>query len=172
MVSISCSLTARRPKDTRENVIATREFSVNVVSEHIASAMNATSVECPANVDEWEVAGLKMRPSTGIKPPLVAESLINLECELYHHLDIGPPTADGVSSVPPTTTLVLGLIQRVHVNEGVLTPDGATIDPAKLQAVARMGGTAYARVSNGFELPRPVWKQMRERMEGRAGDHH
>ena len=63
MVSISCSLTTRRPKDTRENILATRQFSVNIVSEHLAVPMNATSVECPADVDEWEIAGLKKRSS-------------------------------------------------------------------------------------------------------------
>ena len=71
--------------------------------------------------------------------------------------------------MPPTTTLILGLIQRVHVNEGILTPDGSAIDPAKLQAVARLGGTAYAKVNEGFELARPVWKEMRAQMEGESG---
>ena len=71
--------------------------------------------------------------------------------------------------MPPTTTLILGLIQRVHVNEGILTPDGSAIDPAKLQAVARLGGTSYAKVNEGFELARPVWKEMRSQMEGESG---
>ncbi|KAL1703004.1 hypothetical protein EV121DRAFT_208875 [Schizophyllum commune] len=169
MVSISCSLTTRRPKDTRENILATRQFSVNIVSEHLAVPMNATSVECPADVDEWEIAGLRKRPSVGIKPALVDASLVNFECELYHHLDIAPPSETGQASLPPTTTLILGLIQRVHVNEGILTPDGSAIDPAKLQAVARLGGTAYAKVNEGFELARPVWKEMRTQMEGELG---
>ncbi|KAL1748827.1 hypothetical protein HDZ31DRAFT_28798, partial [Schizophyllum fasciatum] len=179
MISISCSLSDRRPKDTRENILATREFSVNIVSEHLAAPANATSVECPAHVDEWRIAGLTKRPSVrpslvatsecGIKPALVDESLVNFECELYNHLDISPPIIPDAFVAPPTTTLILGLIQRIHVNEGILTPDGTAIDPAKLQAVARMGGRAYANVNNGFELERPAWSDLKVQMEGEQG---
>ena len=52
--------------------------------------------------------------------------------------------------MPPTTTLILGLIQRVHVNEGILTPDGSAIDPAKLQAVARLGDEDAVDERGGF----------------------
>ncbi len=45
-------------KDTLLNVIATREFVVNIVTEAIAEKMNLTSAQVPPEVDEFELAGL------------------------------------------------------------------------------------------------------------------
>lgn len=63
MVSVSFSLSPRRPKDTRENILATKEFVVNIISEPFVEAANSTSVEAPEDVDEWTVAGLTKEPS-------------------------------------------------------------------------------------------------------------
>lgn len=63
MVSISFSLSKRRPKDTRENILATKEFTVSIVTETIVDAANSTSVESPVNTDEWIISGLNQEPS-------------------------------------------------------------------------------------------------------------
>jgi len=76
-----------------------------------------------------------------------------MECELYHTKDICLPLSD-----EPTTTMILGLIRKVHVRESVLDEDGKTVDPAKLQCVSRLGGTTYARLLEGFDIPRISWK--------------
>lgn len=66
--------------------------------------------------------------------------------------------------------MVLGLIKRIHVRRSVLGRDG-TIDPARLRAVSRVGGSKYARIGEGFELRRPNWSAVKEgyRRRGRAG---
>ena len=46
-------------KDTLNNVKATGEFVVNIVSEELASKMVATSVEIAAQVNEFELVGLE-----------------------------------------------------------------------------------------------------------------
>lgn len=58
MVSVSFSLSARRPKDTRENILSTKEFTISIITEDIIEAANSTSVESPANTDEWIISGL------------------------------------------------------------------------------------------------------------------
>lgn len=63
MLSVSFSLSPRRPKDTRENILATKEFVVNIISEPFIEAANATCVEAPEEVDEWKLSGLGMVPS-------------------------------------------------------------------------------------------------------------
>lgn len=45
-------------KDTCTNVLATKEFVVNIVSEAFAQAMNSTAIDGPPELDEWEVSGL------------------------------------------------------------------------------------------------------------------
>ncbi|KIJ67919.1 hypothetical protein HYDPIDRAFT_83493 [Hydnomerulius pinastri MD-312] len=156
LLSVSFSLSPSKPKDSRENIIATKEFTVSIISEPFVEAANVTSVEAPAGVDEWEISGLTMARSVDVKPPWVKESAVGLECELFYTYDIRPPGSDTV-----THTLVLGLIKRVHVRESVLT-DNDTIDPGKLRAVSRLGGTTYARVGGGFDLGRPSWKAIRD----------
>jgi hypothetical protein len=42
----------------------------------------------------------------------------------------------------------------MHVEDRVLTPDGH-IDPAKLDTIGRLGGEAYVRTRETFELKRP-----------------
>ena len=103
------------------------------------------------------------------------ESAVSLECEvrddlhiwsityicpqLYHWHDIRAPNSTDV-----THTLVLGHIKSVHVRNAVLSDDG-TVDPAKLRAVSRLGGSTYARVGEGFDLSRPSWKKTQDAYE-------
>ncbi|KAJ6625565.1 hypothetical protein B0H10DRAFT_1782892 [Mycena sp. CBHHK59/15] len=153
LVSISFSLSQKRAKDTRENVIDTKEFTVNIISEPLAEAANCTAVEAPASVDEWLLSGLTPSPSTLVKPACVQESAVSLECELYFLKDLSPPDSSRI-----TTTLVLGLVKKAHVHESVLDAEGSSVDPRKLRPLARLGGTTYSRLTEGFDLDRTSWK--------------
>ena len=77
--------------------------------------------------------------------------------QLYSSQDI---TTSG--SPEPSTTIVLGLIKKIHVREAVLNEDGMTIDPAKLRPIARLEGTTYGRLLEGFDLSRISWKSIRD----------
>ncbi|KAK7053350.1 hypothetical protein VNI00_003976 [Paramarasmius palmivorus] len=157
LLSVSFQLPKNRPKDTRENILSTKEFTVNIISEHFVQAANACSVEAPASVDEWIVSGLTMEPSRAVKPPCVKESLVSMECELHFHHDIAT-----LDTQELTHTLVLGLIKQVHVRESVLSEDGLQADPAQLRPIARMGGLSYSRLTEGFDIPRVSWKASQE----------
>ncbi|KAI0315139.1 hypothetical protein OF83DRAFT_1133414 [Amylostereum chailletii] len=159
LVSISMTLSPQRPKDTRENILATKEFVLNLISEPFAEAANATSVEAPAEVDEWIVSGLTEEPSTTVKPGRVRESAVSLECELYSYQDIYPDGAD-----VPSTTIILGKVKVAHVRNAVLQADGLQLDPAKLRVISRLGGSTYARVGEGFDIARPSWKEVKKEM--------
>jgi flavin reductase (DIM6/NTAB) family NADH-FMN oxidoreductase RutF len=60
---ISCTAPRRGLKDTRENILATKEFVVNLISEPFIEAANSTSVDAPSDIDEWVVSGLVGEPS-------------------------------------------------------------------------------------------------------------
>ncbi|KAJ6499223.1 flavoprotein oxygenase, partial [Mycena sanguinolenta] len=160
LLSVSFSLSQTRSKHTRENIKATQEFTVNIVGEGMAEAANCTSAEAPADADEWILSGLTMTPSTFVKPACVLESAVSLECELYFLKDLSPPNSELL-----TATLVLGLIKKAHVHESVLDADGATVDPAKLRVISRLGGLTYARMLEGFDIPRTSWKEARPAYE-------
>ncbi|TFK74595.1 hypothetical protein BDN72DRAFT_759620 [Pluteus cervinus] len=164
IISLSFSIPSKRPKDTRENILATKEFTVNIVTESLVQAINATSAEAPAHVDEWVLSGLSQGPSKSVRPPVVLESPVNLECELYSSQDIHHPKTGEL-----TTTLVLGRIKQLHVRNSVLSEDGHSIDPAKLRPISRLGGTKYGRLLEGFSLPRVSWKASKEAYEALLG---
>ncbi len=132
-------------KDTLRNIIATREFVLNIVSEEFAQQMNACSAELPPEVDEFEISGLTALASELVRPPRVAESHIQMECRLEQIVH--------VSTEPLGGSLVLGQVLRFHVRESLL--DNFKIDPEKLHAIGRMAGATYTRTRDRFEMERP-----------------
>lgn len=143
-----CPMTRRAPdprKDTLRNIVETREFVVNIVTEAIAERMNVTSGEYPPEVDEFELSGLTPVPSDLVRAPRVAESPVNMECRLYLTMEI--------SELPGGGNLVLGEVLRFHVDDAYF--DDYRIDPARLQAVGRMSGNLYTRTADLFEMIRP-----------------
>lgn len=133
-------------KDSYANVMQSGEFVVNVVTYALAEKMNLTAAELDPAIDEFEVAGLTKMPSRTVQPPRVAESPINFECRVTQIVD--------VSTEPGGASIVIGRIQHLHVDESVLT-DGA-IDVRKLDPLARLGGSAYARLAEAFDMVRPM----------------
>ena len=52
-------------KDTAANILATKGFTVNLISEPFVHNANACSVDAPADVSEWDLSGLTRAPSVG-----------------------------------------------------------------------------------------------------------
>lgn len=132
-------------KDTLRNVMATREFVVNIVSEEFVERMNATAATVGPEVDEFELSGLTPIASELVKPARVAESHVQMECRLLQVVH--------VSDQPLGGSVVLGEVLRFHVDEDFI--ENFRIDPDKLRAVGRMAGSTYARTTDRFELQRP-----------------
>jgi flavin reductase (DIM6/NTAB) family NADH-FMN oxidoreductase RutF len=137
-----------RRKDTLENVEATREFVVNVVSEDFAEQMNLCSAEYAPEVDEFAVSGLTPIPSDLVRPPRVAESRIHMECRLVQVVHI--------SAKPLGGSLVIGEVLRFHVADEIV--EHFRIDPERLRPIGRMGGPTYTRTTDRFEMERPKGK--------------
>ena len=144
VVSFACGV--RVPtKDTLANVRATGEFVVNIVTEEIAERMNLTSGEYEAAVNEFEVSGLTPVASECVRPPSVVESPVNMECRVLQIID--------VSTKPLGGSLVIGEVVRFHIDHGLI--ENFRIDPDKLRAIGRMGGSGYTRTRDRFEMVRP-----------------
>lgn len=134
-------------KDTLNNIEQTREFVVNIVSEDFAAQMNQTAPEFPPEVNEFEVSGLTPLASDLVKPARVKESRIQMECRLLQVLHI--------SDKPLGGSLVIGEVVRFHFADELGIGDNMRIDPAKLEAIGRMGGPTYVRTTDLFDLQRP-----------------
>jgi flavin reductase (DIM6/NTAB) family NADH-FMN oxidoreductase RutF len=133
-------------KDTLLNVEAVGEFVVNVAVEDLAEKMNTTSAEIPHGQSEAVLAGLTLAPSVKVRPPRVAESPVHLECVVRGIMSMG----EGAIAA----NLVIGEVVLIHVEERVLDAAGG-VDPRKLRAIARLGGSDYCRTSDLFQMERP-----------------
>jgi flavin reductase (DIM6/NTAB) family NADH-FMN oxidoreductase RutF len=133
-----------KQKDTGLNAIATGEFVVNLVTEALAEAMNRTATELPAEIDEYEYAGLAAAASRTVKPPRVAASPVAMECRVSQVVQIG----DGQ---PGSGYVVFGEVQHIYVADGVLA-DNYRINLETYKPIGRMSGPHYSRTNEMFEM--------------------
>lgn len=139
-------------KDTVRNIEQTGEFVWNLVTRDLADAMNRSSAQVPAEVNEFELAGLTASASRLVKPPRVAESRVSFECRCTQIVQL--QGSDG-EKVP--TWLVLGEVVAVHIAHAVLK-DGV-YNTALAGHILRGGGPAdYFSVGPEqlFKLGRPT----------------
>ena len=133
-------------KDTLKNIHANGDFVVNIVTEALAEAMNITATELPAEVNEFELAGLTAVPSVRVAPPRLAESPVNYECKVAEIVDIG----DGGKG---SGSVVIGEVMHLHVADEVLQPN-FHIDIQALRPIGRLAGPNYAYIRETFEIKR------------------
>ena len=131
-------------KDTFRNLQESGEFTLCLVGEENAEAMNVTGADFPPGVDELAMAGLTTAPSAKIRTPRIAESPVALECTVWKTIPIG------------THHLVLGEVQAMHVRDDcMLDVQRLYVDTPKLNLIGRMhGGGWYARTADRFDMPR------------------
>ena len=130
-------------KDTVANLRATGEFVVNVVPFRLRDAMNASSGNHPAGVDEFELAGLEKAASQVVAPPRVAEAPAALECKVWRIIEL-----PGEANV-----MVIGEVLGVHIDDAVIV--GGKVDVTLFQPLSRLGYRDYAAVTEVFSLKRP-----------------
>lgn len=128
-------------KDSAQNVLDTEEFVHNVVTADLAEAMNATSATLPPEESEFDHADVTRAATESVEPPRVAGADLAFECELYDAIDVG------------ISTLILGKVVMVHVDDGVTTE--GKVDVGNVDAVGRLAGNYYASTEDRFRLERP-----------------
>lgn len=138
-----------RFKDSLNNVEATGEFVANIATWALRDSVWQTSIPAPANIDEFELAGLTPIASTLVAPPRVAESPVHLECA--HVQTIRLPHVD----IHNANHVVIGKVVGVHIDESVIN-DGI-VDELALQPMARLGYLNYTRLTEVHSKPFPTW---------------
>lgn len=131
-------------KDTGENIRRTEVFTVNIVSVAIAEAMHVCAARYPRGVDELTEAGLTACPGVKIAAPYIAEAPAAFECRRTLTLELGK-----------SRQIILGEIVQAHYQPGVVDPETLRVDPAALDAIARLGGDTCATIRDRFEMLTP-----------------
>ena len=146
MLGVSIGFRRGEPKDTLRNIRDTSVFAVNLCSEDLLEAMNATSGEFGPSVDEFEVAGLTAEAGEATAAPVVGEAKAVLECMLFREVDLG--------AAP--NVLVIGEVKAIRLSQDLeVDSDNWAVDPTALRAVGRLGADRYSLLRDIIELPRP-----------------
>ena len=136
-----------KPKDTLLNILETKECTISIISYEMIHQASLASAPFEPGVDEFVKAGFTKLPSQKVKPFGVAESPFVMEAKLLKHIDFG--------GKPGSANMLICEILMIHIREDILNEKGS-IDPRKIDQVARMGGAWYTRAAQGlFELPQP-----------------
>lgn len=132
------------PKDTARNIRQTHNFVVNLANEALAEAMVACAASLPPGESELDHAGLTTCPSTSIEAPRIAEAPVSLECTEWATMEIGD------------NRLVIGVVKRLHAQDGILDPTSLRVNREAYRPVGRMHGPdGYTRTRDFFTIDRP-----------------
>jgi flavin reductase (DIM6/NTAB) family NADH-FMN oxidoreductase RutF len=143
IVMVSIGRREGAPKDTAANLLATGEGVVHICHRPLAAEMVATSANPDAATDEFELAGLAKAPAVKVAALRIAAAAVALEAKVERHLEVG---------AGPNDVFLLEVV-HIHVDDAYVV-DGLA-DPAKLEAVGRLGGRLYCDTSAPFEASRP-----------------
>lgn len=144
---------ARRVRDnntkhTLQNVLEVPEVVINIVTYDMVQQTSLASCEFPKEVNEFIKAGFTAEAATIVKPPMVKESKVKMECKV---IEVKPLGTEGGAG-----NLVICEVLRMHIDDSLLTDD-KKMDQRKINHVARLGGDWYCKVdeTNLFVVPKP-----------------
>ncbi len=135
-------------KHTLENVKEVPEVVINIVTYDMVQQVSLASCEFPKEVSEFIKAGFTEQPATVVKPPMVKESHIKMECRVN---EIKPLGTEGGSG-----NLVICEVLVLHIDDSLLDENKKPVQQ-KIHHIARLGANWYCRVdeSNLFEVEKP-----------------
>src|SRR6478609_8361610 len=144
---------ARRVRDNTtkhslQNILEVPEVVINIVTYDMVQQTSLTSCEYPKGTDEFIKAGFTKEPATLVRPPMVKESKVKLECKVIEVKSLGEGGGAG--------NLVICEVLRLHIDDSLLNED-RKFDQQKFELVARLGGDWYCKVGreNLFTVPKP-----------------
>lgn len=136
-------------KHTLQNVLEVPEVVIGNVHYDMVQQISLSSTEYDKGENEFIKSGLTMLPAELVKPPLIAESPVNLECKVIEVKALGTEGGAG--------NLVICEVVKIHIREEFLNNEG-NLDQKKLNLVSRLGGNWYGKTSPEtlFEVPKPL----------------
>ncbi|MDX3905826.1 MAG: flavin reductase family protein [Pigmentiphaga sp.] len=119
-------------KDTLRNVRMSGEFVVNTVPDTLAETVQACGQAFLPEVSEVDALGLTTVPSSMIRTPRVAETLVQFECRLHSIVRLGE------------SHLVVGEAVMAHARIGLVRD--YKVDIRAYGPLGRVGGRVYCRI--------------------------
>lgn len=137
---------------TLANIKATGQYTINHIKASFVEAAHQTSAKYPPTQNEFEATGLTAAFKGDCAAPFVAESSVQYQLQL---VEIVPITHNN-------TFLVIGSIENVYLNDGLIKEDGF-IGMEKAGSICSLGIDGYysAERIDRFEYAKPGKKPAR-----------
>jgi len=128
------SISLREERYSHDLIKASGEFVVNVPSGEEVRATDYCGVVSGRDVDKFKETKLTPAPASAVKPPVILECPLNLECRVKKTLKLG------------SHTMFVAQIVAVQVTASLLTPTGRlALEKAGLAAFAHGGYYALGK---------------------------
>ena len=128
------SISLREERYSHDLIKASGEFVVNVPSVEEVRATDYCGVVSGRDVDKFKETKLTPAPASAVKPPVILECPLNLECRVKKTLKLG------------SHTLFVAQIVTVQVTAELMTPTGRlALEKAGLAAFAHGGYYALGK---------------------------
>ena len=137
-------------KDSIANILATKEFVVNLATKKLQKFVVYSAIDAPSGVDEFKLMKLKKRKSTMVQPPSVVESPATLECKLIKKIIL--KTKKNNQNI-----MIIGEVIGIHIQDTFITK--GKVNSLAMQAISRMGYTEYSEVKSRFFMNRPEYSE-------------
>ena len=135
-------------KDSIANILATKEFVVNLATKKLQKFVVYSAINAPHDVDEFKLMKLKIRKSTKVKPPSVAESPATLECSLIKKIVLkGKKNNQNI--------MIIGEVIGIYIKNSFISK--GKVNSLAMRAISRMGYTEYSEVKSRFFMDRPEY---------------
>ncbi|WP_328884886.1 flavin reductase family protein [Streptomyces sp. NBC_00316] len=132
-------------KDSLRNIEDTGEFVVNFSSEPLLELINATAIDFPRSVSEFDTAGIEREASRCVRPPRVAASRVVLECRSHTTLRMG------------NSTLVFGRVVHAAVDEDCIVNGRPSSE--LLRPLTKLGGDEWGTLGEVLHLGRIPYEE-------------
>ncbi|KKK39799.1 hypothetical protein WQ57_00425 [Mesobacillus campisalis] len=127
-------------KDTLVNIRSQKEFVINVVNSKLGNPMMKSSENLPADVNEFEAAGLTPIDSAIVSPKRVKEAPIQMECKLEQIIPLG------------SDHLIIGQMVHYHIQDQYYLGN-YKVNLEKLDPLGRLAGS-FSEMKELFQLPK------------------
>jgi flavin reductase (DIM6/NTAB) family NADH-FMN oxidoreductase RutF len=135
-------------KHSWQNVQEVPEVVINIVDHPMVQQTSLASCDFPKETNEFVKAGFTEEPATLVRPPMVKESKVKIECRVIDTRPLGDQGGAG--------NLVICEALRMHIDPAILDEKNH-IDQRRFHLVARLGGDWYCRTDaqSLFQVEKP-----------------
>ncbi|MCK9151066.1 flavin reductase family protein [Methanobacterium alcaliphilum] len=118
-------------RDTFVNIKSTKEFVINLAGANLVDKVIPTSSHVPFDVNEFELADLKERPSKKVKAPGIEGCYAWMECKLH---SIYEEEYQGFPYL-----LIMGQVVHLEIKDNVYNPHDGSWDVESAKPLMMVG---------------------------------